>query len=415
MVMLFGILKESFYLLKEMSPYLLFGFFFAGLLRVFISAEKIASHLGKGRILPSIKASIMGIPLPLCSCGVIPTAISLRRQGANKGATLSFLISTPITGIDSILATYSLLGAVFTIFRVAVSFLIAIFCGIIANLLLREDESTISSPILCSVCGEEGEHEHGIVQKIRYMFHYAFIELLEDVGKWLILGVIIGGAIGYLVPKDIISRFLGSDLKAMLIMLLIGIPMYVCATGSIPIVAALMMKGMSPGAGLVFLLTGPATNMVTITVIAKELGKRAVTLYVLIISIASILSGLLLNSIWEGNKNLFYIKRTAFLPEWIKMASAISLLGLILFSMLRGEREKHEMKEEGLILNVPDMNCEHCVRSIKHALKGINVSEVEVDLKSKKVRVPSNVDKEAVIRAINSAGFKVQTDKDWKA
>jgi len=405
-----SILKESFYLLKEMSPYLLFGFLFAGLLRVFISAEKIASHLGKGKILSSIKASIMGIPLPLCSCGVIPAAISLRRQGANKGATLSFLISTPITGIDSILATYALLGAVFTIFRVAASFLIAIFCGIIANLLLREDRSATSAPILCNICGEEGEHEHGIAQKIRYMFHYAFVELLEDVGKWLLLGIIIGGIISYLVPKDIISRFLGSDIRAMLIMLLIGIPMYVCATGSIPIVAALMIKGMSPGAGLVFLLTGPATNTVTITVIAKELGKKAVALYILIISIASILSGLLLNSIWEGNKNLFHIKGTAFLPEWIKIASAILLLGLIIFSMLRSEKEGYEMKGEGIILNVPDMNCEHCVRSIKQALRGINVSEVEVDLKSKKVKVPSNVDKEAVIKAINSAGFKAYED-----
>lgn len=352
----------------------------------------------------------MGIPLPLCSCGVIPAAISLRRQGANKGATLSFLISTPITGIDSILATYALLGAVFTIFRVAASFLIAIFCGIIANLLLREDKSAISAPILCNICGEEGEHEHGIAQKIRYMFHYAFVELLEDVGKWLLLGIIIGGIISYLVPKDIISRFLGSDIRAMLIMLLIGIPMYVCATGSIPIVAALMIKGMSPGAGLVFLLTGPATNTVTITVIAKELGKKAVALYILIISIASILSGLLLNSIWEGNKNLFHIKGTAFLPEWIKIASAILLLGLIIFSMLRSEKEGYEMKGEGIILNVPDMNCEHCVRSIKQALRGINVSEVEVDLKSKKVKVPSNVDKEAVIKAINSAGFKAYED-----
>jgi len=340
-----GITKESFLLLKEMSPYLLFGFLFAGILRVFFSTEKIASHLGKENIISSLKASFLGIPLPLCSCGVIPAAISLRRQGANKGATLSFLISTPTTGIDSILATYALLGSVFTFFRIATTFFIAVLCGIVTNLLLngtsRPAYNSSYSSNTCNICGKQDLHFHGISEKLRHMFYYAFVELLSDIGKWIIIGIIIGGLISYLIPDTLISKYMGSNLKSIFLMLLVGIPVYICATGSIPIVAALISKGMSPGAGLVFLIAGPATNTVTITVVLKELGKKALFVYLFFISFFSLLAGSVLNVIWP-EVSVSYVTGSKMIPEWLKIASSLLLLGLIFFSSFYFMRSEHK-------------------------------------------------------------------------
>ncbi len=416
MKIILSIIIESFKLLGAISPYLLFGFLFAGILKIILPEERIASHLGKGNISSSIKASFIGVPLPLCSCGVIPAAVSLRRQGANKGATLSFLISTPTTGIDSIFATYALLGPIFTVFRVVTSFITAVLCGILANFVLKEEKRPLNEVISCNICGEEEFHIHNILEKIKYMFHYAFVELLDDIGKWLIVGIIIGGFISYVIPDELISRYLGSDWKAIILMLLIGIPIYVCATGSIPIVPALMLKGMSPGAGLVFLLAGPATNTVTITVITKELGKRAVIFYLLSISVASIIAGIVLNMLWPAHGNLIYVQGAKFMPDWVKVSSASVLLSLILFSFGKklylnkiSKGEEDMVKENEVIINVPDMNCQHCVRSIREALEKLeDVESVDIDLNNRRVKIFSKVppDKNSLIKSINSAGFK---------
>jgi len=422
MNVILGIAAESFRLLGAMAPYLLFGFLFAGILKILLPEEKIVSHLGEGNISSSIKASIIGVPLPLCSCGVIPAAVSLRRQGANKGATLSFLISTPTTGVDSIFATYALLGPVFTVFRVATSFVTAVLCGILANFVLEEEKRPFNEAISCNICGEEGFHVHNILEKIRYMLHYAFVELLDDIGKWLIVGIIIGGFISYVIPNELISRYLGSDWKAMILMLLVGIPIYVCATGSIPIVAALMLKGMSPGAGLVFLLAGPATNTVTITVITKELGKRATVFYLLSISCASIIAGIVLNMLWPTHGNLIYVQGAKFMPDWVKVSSASVLLSLILFSFGKklylnkiSKGEEDMVKENEVIINVPDMNCQHCVRSIREALEKLeDVESVDIDLNNRRVKIFSKVppDKNSLIKSINSAGFKAYISEE---
>ncbi len=419
-----GILFESFQLLGRMSPYLLFGFFFAGILRVFSSPEKVARHLGEGRVSSVIKAALFGIPLPLCSCGVIPTAISLRRQGANKGATLSFLISTPTTGVDSILATYSLLGPLFAIYRVISSFLAGVFCGLLGNFALKETPQPLDVASTCDLCDVNEPHLHSIPDKIKFMFHYAFVELLEDIGRWLLLGILIGGVITYLIPQEFIENYLGSGWQAMIVMLVVGIPIYVCATGSIPIVAALMFKGMSPGAGMVFLLAGPATNAVTITVLAKELGKKAVALYLISISITSILLGVLLNLIWEifaFQKSFLIAMSKEILPRWMEMGSALVLLSLIALGFVRGrlwllKRKEHTNAQElkgtkEIVLEVPDMTCQHCVRSIERALNGVKgIKQAEVTLKDKTVKVlfEERVDQEGIIQAINSAGYEVK-------
>lgn len=340
---LVGISHESVHLFMEMAPYLLFGFLFAGLLHVFVSLEWIAKHLGKRRLSSVIKAVLLGIPLPLCSCGVIPAAVTLRKKGASRGAVVSFLISTPITGIDSILATYSLMGPLFTIYRVVSSAITAFIAGVFTNFLIGEGESSQSAAqveVHCrSCCHKETEVKEARTFKSSSMefFRYAFFELIDDIWKWLVAGVIIGGVISYAVPPTFVEHYLGSGWLSMLIMLGVGIPMYICATGSIPIAAALMLKGMSPGAALVFLLAGPATNAITIAVISKEMGTKTTVIYVGTIAVMSILFGFTLDSGWNIMSDYIpsAMMEMSMLPPWLVLASSILLLGLIFFSALK--------------------------------------------------------------------------------
>ncbi len=340
-----GVGLESLDLLLRMSPYLLFGFFVAGLIHVFISLDAVARHLGKNNAASVIKAVILGIPLPLCSCGVIPAAVLLRKKGASRGAVTSFLIATPITGVDSIFATYSLMGLFFAAYRVIASSVTAIVAGLLANVLIRTKVASpseqltepVAAPVEhCHHCEPSADAAFGAdaatvrPNKFVELFRYAFVELMGDVWRWLALGIIIGGIISYVIPAEMIERYLGSDLLSMLAMLVIGIPMYVCATGSLPIAAALLMKGMSPGAALVFLLAGPATNAVTITVVARELGKRVVVIYVASIAIVSVLAGMVLNYFWRAGGGTEHMMEhgAVMVPLWVEISSAV-VLGLI--------------------------------------------------------------------------------------
>ncbi len=329
---MFRVVEESARLFLKMAPYLLLGIGFAGIIKLLVPEESVSKHLG-GKGFPSVlKATLFGIPLPLCSCGVIPVAVSLRRQGAGKGASLSFLISTPTTGVDSILATYSLLGWVFTIFRVVASFVSGVICGFLVNI-FAGDEVYAEDEVhgCCSCCSQKKTG-------LRDAFRYAFIELLGDIGKWLILGTLLGGLVMAVVPGDFISSFLGSPFLSMILMLLIGIPIYVCATGSIPIAAALIAKGMSPGAGLVFLIAGPATNTVNLAVLTKEFGKKAVFIYLASISIVSLVFGYLLNLlVVKGLVDVSLLLSTEgkLIPQWLEVLSAAVLLFFICYSAVK--------------------------------------------------------------------------------
>ncbi|MGD2278479.1 MAG: SO_0444 family Cu/Zn efflux transporter [Candidatus Omnitrophota bacterium] len=339
MNMIVGIFHEAIFLLEKMAPYLLFGYLFAGLIHIFIDQEMVGRHLGKSNIFSVVKAAILGIPLPLCSCGVIPAAMSLRREGASRGAVLSFLISTPTTGVDSIFATYSLMGWLFTIYRIIASFVTGVLSGIAANFLIKEPLSPHEDKAKCRLCHEEHEHEHPRSHKIRGAFTYAFGELLLDTGGPLLLGVLIGGVITYFMPEDFIGTYLGSGMIAMLVMLAVGIPMYVCATASIPIAAALILKGINPGAAFVFLVAGPATNVVTMTVVMKSIGKAALAIYLGSIAFCSIAMGLLLDWIYQyfyrGEAVSTLMPHRELLPEWVGVAAAIVLVALIIVNFAR--------------------------------------------------------------------------------
>jgi len=296
-----GLTREIWHTFTSAAPYILFGTFMAGFIHIFFDRERIVKYLGKPGLKSVFLAALFGIPLPLCSCGVLPTAMSLRKSGASKGATLSFLISTPETGVDSIFLTYALLDPLMTVFRPFAALITAITAGISENLFgKREKAPAPPEEEKCVFCEEkEREHKHSFMSRFTHSMEYAFVDLLGDIALWLAIGIVIGGAISYFVPTSIIESYLGYGWPAMFFMLLIGIPLYICASASTPIAAALIAKGMSPGVALVFLLAGPATNTAGIIAVAKFLGKRSVIIYLLSIAVCSIALGFLLNYIYS--------------------------------------------------------------------------------------------------------------------
>ena len=349
-----GILKAIWNLLIEMSPYLLFGFFIAGVLNLIIPREKIYKHLSGNKLSSIIKASLFGVPLPLCSCGVIPVAAYLRKEGAGKGSTVSFLSSTPTTGVDSILATYSLLGPLFAVIRPVAAFFAGIMSGSLTGILEKKQNTEEIGPPegnSCNICNIEEPHLHSFIEKIKNVFQYGFIELIDDAGKWILIGVIAGGIIGFLIPGNFIEQYLGNPLLAYPIMLLISIPMYICATGSIPIAAALIIKGMTPGAGLIFLIAGPATNTASLAFVSGKLGKRILFIYLFSIIITSLLFGLIVDHIWKiSGENMNIITGgMKMLPIWLKTFSAILLSGLIIRAIIKNLSIKFIRKNKEIV------------------------------------------------------------------
>ncbi len=323
--------KEFWFTLCEMSPYLLFGFFVAGVLSVLVSPEIVESQLGGKGIWPVVKAAIFGVPLPLCSCSVIPVTVSLKNHGASKGAATAFLISTPQTGVDSLLVTYSLLGPVFAIFRTVVAFLTGLTGGILVDKL---DDNAVPKKKKCS---HECCSHSASVNNIYRVFHYTFIELPKDISKPLIIGLVIAGVLSAVVPDDFFSQKIKSDFLIMLVMLILGIPMYVCSTASVPVAAVMIAKGISPGAALVFLITGAATNAAGIATIWKLLGKKTACIYLSTIAVSAVLSGFILNLIyssfeskgWEIHHNFLKI------PYYIKVFLAILLLLILILNIFK--------------------------------------------------------------------------------
>ncbi|MBN2413332.1 permease [candidate division KSB1 bacterium] len=418
--LIFGILKSSFDLLKEMAPYLVFGFISAGILKEFISAEKIAKHLGKSSLGSVLKAALFGIPLPLCSCGVIPPTMALRNAGASKGAVLSFLIATPTTGVDSIFATYSLLGPVFAVYRVIASFLAGIFSGFSANLL--ETKTALPAKPEKHKTLTNVKIKISFFNRIQKIFSYAFLELMSDIGKWLVIGILIGGVITYLIPADFFQTSFTSPWQALLLILIVSVPLYVCATGTIPIAAALMLKGLNPGAAFVLLLAGPATNAVTITVISKYLGKKTTVIYLVTLVLSSLGLGFLLDFIWTRFDLAFSFQHHMnhqMLPGWLEIGSAVFLTVLLLYVLIKNQFVSSAYKKEDIIVKdtdietdllVPGMTCNNCVNHVKNALINLSgINNVNIDLKSKNVKIihKNNITKDQMVLAVENSGYMV--------
>lgn len=296
-------LAASWDLLLESAPYVLFGLALAGVLKVFLSADYVARHLGKGRFSSVFKAALFGIPLPLCSCGVLPAAAALKRQGANNGATTAFMIATPESGVDSILISYALLDPLMTVARPLAALLTALVAGCLENFLHppRPQLVMAAAAIACPVdncCDGRDCHpdrhrrHHSLLERLLAGLRYAALDIWGDLAGWFSLGLLLAGLITVLVPEPLMASYLGGGLTAMLLMLMVSVPLYICASSSTPIAAALILKGVSPGVALVFLLAGPATNVASLTVLNGLLGKRTTLLYLASIVGVSVLCGL---------------------------------------------------------------------------------------------------------------------------
>ncbi len=320
----------------EMSPYLLFGFFMAGLLSVLVAKQLVEKHLGGRGLWPVVKASLLGVPLPLCSCSVIPVTMSLRKHGASRGAAVSFLLSTPQTGVDSIFVTYALLGPVFAIFRPIAAFVTGIVGGVMVNLfgdsLENGSQQNQSCEDECCSCG----HKANPVTRI---FKYGFITLPRDIGRAMLLGLVIAAFISALVPDGFFADKLGTGIFPMLVMMLLGIPMYVCATASVPIAAALMIKGLSPGAALVFLMTGPATNAASFVTIWKIMGRATAITYLAAVAGCALLSGILLDYIISGITFAHTAHHGWMMPRNIEYISAVVLFIVLIFAIIHKPKE----------------------------------------------------------------------------
>ena len=335
------VLLASWNMLQQASIYILFGLLVGGMLKMFLSPAYVAAHLGRGRFSSVFKAALLGIPLPLCSCGVLPAATSLKKQGANNGATTAFLISTPESGVDSISITWALLDPIMTVARPVTAFISAFVAGCAENFFNPPKMYMQAAPDLnCPVdtccdgndCSpEEHKHHHSLLEKFRIGTKYAAMDLWADLAGWFFAGILLAGIINVLVPDAVIAGYLGGGLKSMLLMLAFGIPLYICATASTPIAAAFIMKGVSPGTALVFLLVGPATNITSLSVLVGLLGKRATALYLASIAVISVLCGLAVDAIYLsfGLSAVAAVGQAAeVLPGWLMTSATVLLLSL---------------------------------------------------------------------------------------
>jgi hypothetical protein len=348
MTALYGIFASSWHMFLESSIYMLFGFFCAGLIYAYLKTDMIGKYLGNGKIRPVLLSALIGVPIPLCSCGVVPAAAGLKKQGANNGATLSFLISTPETGVDSIPLTYALIDPLMAVIRPVVAFISAVTAGLLENFTDKKISSEQPAPQtqvtgFCSITPKSSRQKSNYItsSKIFAGLKYAFIDLLGDIGKWFLAGIFIAGLISYYMPDNLIESYLGNNFLAMIVMLITGIPMYVCATSSTPIAAALILKGLNPGAALVFLLAGPATNIASLSMVYKLLGKKALLTYLSSISVCALLFGFLTDFLYKSlniSAKASIGKTAELIPVQVEIIAAIILSILLVNAIIREYR-----------------------------------------------------------------------------
>ena len=478
-------------LFSEMAPFLLLGFLLAGILHVWVPNHLYVPKISKSNFKSVLWSALFGIPLPICSCGVIPTSIALRKEGASKGASVSFLISTPATGVDSILATYSLLGGPFAILRPVAAFVTAMLGGLFTNVVTKNEPETGVAVVgethehhehhhehehcdcdgdHCS-CGQDHDEEHSkksFAQKIKETLEYGFVNMIGDVSKWLIIGLLLGALIAAFVPDDFFLFLHEYPLLCMVVVLVLAMPMYTCATGSIPLALALVEKGITPGAALVLLMAGPATSIASMLVVGKAFGKRTLAAYLTSIAFGALFFGFIVDTFFMDT----------FLASMLPHASAEchghGALGVFdyicagLFALLivyakfahkgcgghcgcgcenhdcccecdddhehcecegHGEHHEHHHEhhhegechchghhhehEEPVVVTyrVLGMSCSHCKACVEKAtLRLDGVLSAEADVASKELRVQwhgdDDVDETALKNAVEEAGFE---------
>ena len=457
-------------LFSEMAPFLLLGFLLAGILHVWVPNHLYVPKISKPNFKSALWSALFGVPLPICSCGVIPTSIALRREGASKGASVSFLISTPATGVDSILATYSLLGGPFAVLRPIAAFVTAMLGGVFTNLVTKNEPETG-----VAVIGESHEHEHhghehcdceegrcscghedpdhhekaSFAQKVKGTFEYGFVNMIGDVSKWLVIGLLLGALIAAFVPDDFFLFLHEYPLLCMLVVLVLAMPMYTCATGSIPLALALVEKGITPGAALVLLMAGPATSIASMLVVGKAFGKRTLAAYLVSIAFGAMFFGFVVDTFFMDTF------LSAMLPHGsaechghgalgvFDYACALLLAALMIYAKFahKGcgchdgccecdhnhecgcdehehcdcgcdhyDGDEHEKTVE-YVYRVLGMSCSHCKTCVEKAARLLDGVEFAVaDVARKELRVEwhdgHDVDESALKKAVEDAGFE---------
>ena len=387
-----------------MSPYLIMGFIISGMLYMFTSKDMITKNVGTPGITSIIKAALLGVPMPLCSCGVIPVATSMYKRGATKGSTLSFLISTPQTGVDSIFITWNQLGYQFAIIRPIVALITGIVGGFIGEKVAEKDY----------IANTKINHNH---EKKRVFdgFKYAFITLPQDIINPLIKGILISALLAVLMPPNFFTDYSITGITAMVLIALSSIPIYVCATASVPIAMTLISKGLDPGAAFVFLMAGPATNAATIAVIMNALGKKMIYVYIIIIFISSLFFGTLINIFLDPQSiTINHIHTESWIVELFSNISIILMLLITLYSITNQMITKnHKVTSTpalaDLSLMIKGMTCNHCKQTATEAIEACNgVDKVEINLESGTAYIYGlSINQDQIIKSITDVGFSV--------
>jgi hypothetical protein len=375
MYMVLNLLNNIWLVFLDTAFWLLIGLLAAGFIKSFIAEDTMQRWVGGHGIGAILRAALFGAPLPLCSCGVLPAAIGLHRAGASKEATVSFLISTPETSIDSVAVTYALMGPVMAIFRPFAALVNAVGTGLLTTLVVDDKASEIipekpsSETVETSCCSSKKQQPETVTSsccaheqpepvnelqaaksccsqdkavklapnKLMLVLSYAGAELLDDIAKWLAFGIVLAGIMLTFIPPDWLAQW-GGGLTAMLVMLVVGIPMYICAVASTPVAAGLLLAGVSPGAVLVFLLVGPATNIASFALLKRELGLKVTGMYLFGLSVLSLMMGLLLEWLlkvqhWQIEASLG--EAHAMLPGMVSLVSAFILIFLAIKPLRR--------------------------------------------------------------------------------
>lgn len=409
-------------LFLEMAPYIMLGLLFVAFLNFFINKEFIIKHSGRNNFASTFKAALFGIPLPLCSCGVIPTTVYLAKNGASKGSVLSFLIATPQTGFDSIIATYGMMGPVIAIYRPIAAFIMGLIGGTIGQFIKSPEFDKEQTKSAMKFELNQFKPKVPLNEKIKKTIKYSFVEFLDDISVQFVIGLFIAGLITYFIPDGFfLDKGFNDGFTGMFIMLAIGIPMYVCATASIPIAISLIMKGFSPGVAFVFLAAGPATNAASITILFKSIGKNLTIAYVLSISILSILFGLILDFIFKW-LSIDPMSQIAHIHEHsIQTTPIFNIIISLIFGVLlilsiyrktiskyfKNQQGKEMTEEKAIKLNIEGMTCNHCVANVKKVIENTpGVKEFEVSLADNSAWIKGDVNLENLTKSIEDIGYK---------
>jgi hypothetical protein len=321
----------NFWLLSQsIAVYIVAGIFIAALLKRYVSDSFIQKQLGVRSKKTVFKAALIGIPLPLCSCSVIPFALSLKKSGANKASLSSFLISTPVIGIDSFLASYGAFGWVFAIYRVFTSFIAASVAGLVSLFFDTQNDNIKDKEAACSsCCANASSKQIGI-------FDYAYNRLFKDIAKPMLYGLVLASVLVTLLPKDMDIFLTNNLLLSYLFILAVSVPLYICATSSIPLGIALLVAGFSPGTAFLLLSAGPATSFISIAVVKKILGMRGVILYVGSIVGTSLIFALVLDMFFAPYVNVVSVQTVGESGGIVTGLFAVLFLGMIFYETIKG-------------------------------------------------------------------------------